>query len=69
MAKNDWRTFEVFYRNVVSGMCGTLDGVLSSLCKTGLQQFENMAANELCAAEPYEICHNALFCDEQNNTL
>lgn len=69
MAKSDWRTFEVFYRNVVSGMCETLDGVLSSLCKTGLQQFENMAANELCATEPNEICSAALFCNEENNTL
>ena len=69
MARDDWRTFEVFYRNVVNGMCDALDGVLSSLCKNGLHQFENLAANELCAMAPDEICTKALFCEGDNNTL
>ena len=34
MAKSDRKTYTQVFTNVVNGMCETLDGMLSSLCKS-----------------------------------
>ena len=66
MAKSDWATYTSVYKNVVTGMCSTLDGVLVFLCKNGLGQFENFSANELLSVTKREICTKALFCESDN---
>ena len=66
MAKSDWATYTTLYKNVVTGMCSTLDGVLIILCKNGLEQFENFSANEILSVSKREICTEALFCESNN---
>ena len=63
MAIEDPLHYRRLYRNIVKDACSTLDGVMETLCKLGLEKLEKESEESINDLTPTEACEIALMCE------